>query len=227
MYKLLFKDLIFLLFKKKLKTSLQAMLIAGTETSSTTMEWAMSLLITNPEAMRIAVSEIDANVGFDHLLNEQDLSKLDYLQNLINETLRLYPPVPLLLPHESTHDCRVCGYDIPKDTMLLVNLWTMQRDPKLWVDAEKFMPERFEGGEGQGYKLIPFGAGRRACPGSVLGRRVVGLAVGALLQSFEWKRVGIEEVNMAEGTGLTMPRAHPLEALCKPRQKFINLLKAL
>ncbi|KAJ0085576.1 hypothetical protein Patl1_08873 [Pistacia atlantica] len=210
-----------------IKGVILAMLIAGTETSSTTMEWAMSLLIKNPEAMRIAVSEIDANVGFDHLLNEQDLSKLDYLQNMINETLRLYPPVPLLLPHESTHDCRVCGYDIPKDTMLLVNLWTMQRDVKLWVDAEKFMPERFESGEGQGYKLIPFGAGRRACPGAVLGRGVVGLAVGALLQSFEWKRVGIEEMNMAEGTGLTMPRAHPLEALCKPRQKLIKLLKAL
>lgn len=153
---------------------MQATLVAGTETSSTTMEWAMSLLLNHPQAMKKVVTEIEAKVGFDHLLDESDLEKLTYLQNVINETFRLYPPAPLLLPHESSSDCTVCGYDVPQSTMLIVNLWTMHRDPKLWVDAERFIPERFEDEEGPRYKLIPFGVGRRACPGAVLGRRVWG-----------------------------------------------------
>ena len=86
---------------------------------------------------------------------------------------------------------------------------------------------RFEGGEGEGYKLIPFGAGRRACPGAVLARRVMGLALGSLIQVFEWGRINNAEINMAEGTGLTLPKAEPLEALCRPRKATIDLLSAL
>ncbi|XWS25555.1 hypothetical protein CRYUN_Cryun27aG0078100 [Craigia yunnanensis] len=210
-----------------IKGVIMAMLIAGAESSSTTIEWAMSLLLNHPEAMYKAWTEIGAEVGQDKFLDETDLPKLNYLQSIVSETFRLFPPAPLLLPHESSEDCIICGYSVPRGTMLLVNAWAIHRDPKLWVDATRFMPERFEGGEGEGYKLLPFGAGRRACPGAVLGRKVIGLVLGALIQSFEWNRIGQEEIDMSEGTGITMPKAKPLVVLCNPRPDMINLLSTL
>ncbi|KDP41666.1 hypothetical protein JCGZ_16073 [Jatropha curcas] len=210
-----------------IKAVVLVLLVAGSESSATTMEWTMSLLLNHPETMKKVVTEIDTYVGFNRLLDETDLSKLTYLQNVINETFRLYPTFPLLLPHESSDDCSICGFDVPKGTVLLVNLWTIHRDPKLWVEPTKFLPERFESEESDGYKLIPFGIGRRACPGAVLARKVMVLALGALIQAFEWGRINNEEINMAQGNGLTMPKAEPLEAMCKPRQARVGLLSAL
>lgn len=202
----------------------QSLLGGGTETSITTLEWAMSLLLSHPEDMKKVLAEIDACVGQDRLLDENDLPNLHYLNNVITETLRLYPPVPLLLPHESVEDCTICGYEVPKGTMLLTNLWTIQRDPKLWDEPNKFKPERFNEKEVEGYKLIPFGAGRRACPGTNLGKRVLALTLGSLIQSFEWERIGEEEIDMMEGPGLSMPKAKPLEVLCRPRRLGVSLL---
>ncbi|MBA0808189.1 hypothetical protein Gohar_023946 [Gossypium harknessii] len=211
-----------------IKGTILAVLGAGTETSSVSMEWAISLLLNHPEAMHKAWTEITAEVGQDKFLDETDLPKLNYLQSIISETMRLFPPAPLLLPHESSEDCVVCGYSVPQGTMLFVNAWTIQRDPKLWEEATRFMPERFEGGEeGGGCKLLPFGVGRRACPGANLGRKVVGLVIGSLIQSFEWNRIGEEETDMREGTGLTMPKAEPLVALCSPRPGMVNLLSTI
>ncbi|MED6179928.1 hypothetical protein PIB30_005386 [Stylosanthes scabra] len=207
-----------------------AMLIAGSETSATTMEWAVSLLLNNPQKMKKLQHEIQTHAGHDQLLNESNAAKIKYLQNVITETLRIYPVVPLLVPHESSTDCKVCGYDIPKGTMLFVNLWTLQRDPNLWADPMKFIPERFEGdvggggGSEVGYNMISFGVGRRACPGAGLAKRVMGHALGALIQCFEWQKVEDGEVDMTEGTGLVLPKAQPLVAFCKPRQEFINIL---
>ncbi|ONI33501.1 hypothetical protein PRUPE_1G428700 [Prunus persica] len=203
-----------------IKGIIMVMLVAGTDTSSATLEWAMALLLNHPEAMEKVRAEIDTKVGQERLLEEQDLPKLTYLQNVINETLRLYPPTPLLVPHEASEDCVVRGFDVPRHTMLFINAWAIHRDPELWEDPTKFKPERFEGwsGEGsEGYKLIAFGAGRRGCPGAGLASRLVRLALGSLVQSFEWERIGEENVDMSEGLGLTMPRAKPLEAMCKPR----------
>ncbi|CAI9115893.1 OLC1v1016906C1 [Oldenlandia corymbosa var. corymbosa] len=192
---------------------------AGTETTTTTLEWAISLLLNYPEAMKKAITEIQQVVGEDRLLEEADLPKLNYLDNVITETLRLYPALPLLLPHRSSEDCAIGGYHIPKGTMLIANIWKIQRDPELWDDAEKFKPERFEGKEAEGYKMLPFGAGRRACPGANLGRRVVALTLGSLLQSFELKKlIDDEPVDMTESSGITMPKETPLEVFCKPRK---------
>ncbi|KAK8552007.1 hypothetical protein V6N13_120440 [Hibiscus sabdariffa] len=157
-----------------IKAVIMGTLAAGTETSSSTLEWIISLLLNHPEVMHKASDEIATKVGRDRLLDETDLPKLNYLQSIISETLRLFPPVPLLVPHESSEDSVVCGYNVPRGTMLLVNAWKIHRDPNLWEDATKFKPERFEGREeGEGYKLLPFGFGRRACPGAVLGRKLL------------------------------------------------------
>ncbi|MED6153461.1 hypothetical protein PIB30_102199 [Stylosanthes scabra] len=191
-----------------------AMLIAGSETSAITMEWAVSLLLNNPQKMKKLQHEIETYAGHDQLLNESNAAKIKYLQNVITETLRIYPVVPLLVPHESSTDCKVCGYDIPKGTMLFVNLLTLQRDPNLWTDPMKFIPERFEGDGGGGsevcYNMIPFGVGRRACPGVGLAKRVMGHALGALIQCFDWEKIEDGEVDMTEGTGLVLPKAEPL-----------------
>lgn len=203
------------------------MLSAGSDTSSLTIEWAMSLLLNHPKVLDKARAELDAVVAESRLVDESDLSKLPYLQNIINETLRLFPAAPLLVPHESSDDCTIGGYDVARGTMLLVNAWAIHRDPKVWEDPMSFRPERFEDGENQAYGFIPFGVGRRSCPGAGLGNRVVGLALAALIQCFDWVRIGDELVDMSEGPGLTMPKSKPLEALCQPREMMVNVLSEL
>lgn len=186
----------------------------------------MSLLLNNPEVLQKAQAEIDAVVGFDRLVNESDLASLPYLHCIITETLRLYPVGPLLVPHESSDECRVGGYRIPASTMLLINLYAIQRDPKYWPEANQFKPDRFEGMEGvrDGYKMMPFGAGRRGCPGENLALRMVGATIAVLIQCFEWGRVSEELVDMTEGVGLTMPKLKPLQAKCTPRQAMLPLI---
>ena len=199
---------------------LQILIFAGTETSATTMEWAMSLLLNHPNLLEKATAEIDERVGQERMIDETDLTNLPYLQNIINETLRLYPPGPLLLPHMSSEDCEIGGYHIPKQTMVMVNAWAIQRDPKIWNDPTSFQPERFEEGKAESYKLLPFGVGRRACPGASMANRLIGMSLGSLIQCYRWERVGGDEVDMTEAEGLTMPKMMPLEAICKPRDLF-------
>ena len=186
----------------------------------------MSLLLNHPRALEKARAEIDNYVGTNRLIDEPDLSKLPYLHNIIQETFRLFPAAPLLLPHMSSDACQIGGFDIPGGTMLLVNAWQIHRDPTIWEDPGSFKPERFEGVKVESSKLMPFGMGRRVCPGSGLAQRVVGLALGSLIQCFEWERIGGEEVDLAEGKGVTMPKAVPLEAKCKARHFAQKVLSA-
>ncbi|XP_059641212.1 cytochrome P450 81Q32-like [Cornus florida] len=202
---------------KIIKGLMMVMLLAGTDTSSVTIEWAMSNLLNHPEVLKKARVELDYHVGQDRLIDEQDFSKLNYLLNIILETFRLCPAAPLLVPHMSSDDCTVGGYDVPRGTILLVNAWAIHRDPKVWDDPTSFKPERFEGGEVEAHKLMPFGMGRRSCPGAGLAQRVVGLTLGSLIQCFEWERVSEQHVDMTEGTGVTMPKVEPLEGMCKAR----------
>lgn len=206
---------------------MQSLLTAGTEPLITVMEWAFSLLLNHPETLKIAQTEIENVVGYDRLMNESDISNLPYLRGIITETMRMYPPVPMLLPHESSKECTVGGYRVPAGTLLLVNVWAIQNDPKIWEDPRKFRPERFEGMEGMGkdeFKLMPFGSGRRACPGDGLGLKVVGLTLGSLIQCFEWGRIGDEEVDMTEVTGLALRKTMALQAKCRPRAAVGELL---
>ncbi|KAH7665284.1 Isoflavone 2'-hydroxylase protein [Dioscorea alata] len=220
-----------------IKGFIDLMMVAGTDTSAATTEWTMSLLLNNPETLGKLRAEIDANVSQGSLLQEADFPKLPYLHAVINESLRMYPAGPLLLPHESSQDCTVGGFNVPSGTMMLVNAWKIHRDPELWEEPEKFKPERFLRTNSdqkstdevikEGLKMMPFGMGRRRCPGEGLAMKVVPLVVGTLVQCFKWERVGEEEVDMSEGNGLSLPKAKPLEAMFKPRESFASLLNKL
>ncbi|XP_074308800.1 cytochrome P450 81Q32-like [Silene latifolia] len=210
-----------------IKGLIMVFIIAGTDTSSVTLEWAMSLLLNHPNVLDKAKLEIDFQVGEDHLVDEMDLPKLQFLQNIVSETLRMFPAAPLLLPHMSSQECTIGGFNVPRGTMLLANVWAVQRDPNLWNEPEEFKPERFDSSDPDQYKLqlLPFGLGRRSCPGASLGTRMVALALGSLIQCFEWKRMSDKEVDMTEGEGLNMPKAQPLEAMCKARSNTTKILQ--
>ncbi|KAK6792722.1 hypothetical protein RDI58_011803 [Solanum bulbocastanum] len=205
--------------------------IAGTDTSSTSLQWVMRLLLAHPEALHKLRAEIDSQVGNERLLNESDLTKLPYLRSVINETLRLYHPVPLLLPHYSSEDCTVGGYDVPKHTILLVNIWAIQRDPKVWKEPNEFKPERFKAMEGEkeglNNKLISFGMGRRSCPGATMGTRAISLALGALIQCFDWQSMGEENLELSYNSRINIQKNKSLEAIYTPRSNFVQLLSQL
>ncbi|KAL4193738.1 hypothetical protein AMTRI_Chr06g178330 [Amborella trichopoda] len=204
-----------------IKSIIMVMMSAGTETTAITLEWALALLLNHPDSLQKAQTELAQQVGRDRLVKESDLPKLEYLQAIIYETLRLYPPGPMLSPHESTSECTLGGYTVPKGTILMVNAWHIHRDHDSWPEPSSFKPESFMGtgvdGRGQDFRFIPFSAGRRICPGMGLALRSAVYVLGCLLHGFEWQREGIEPVDMSEGAGLTMPRAVPLRAFVTPR----------
>ncbi|KAE8666461.1 Cytochrome P450 [Hibiscus syriacus] len=214
---------------ESIRSLMIVLLLAGTDTSAATLEWAMSLLLNHPHVLNKAQAEIDAVVGQNRLIEESDLSNLPYLHCIINETFRMKAVGPLLVPHESSEECVIGGYRIPRGTMLLVNAWAIHNDPSNWEEPTKYKPERFEGLDpsNTAFKLMPFGAGRRRCPGEGLAMRMIGLTLGSLIQCFEWERIGEEKVDLTEGPGLTMPKALPLQAKCRPRQPFVPLLSQL
>ncbi|XP_072956233.1 cytochrome P450 81Q32-like [Typha angustifolia] len=204
-----------------IKGILVVLLSAGTDTSALTIEWAMSLLLNHPRVLSKVRAELDHQIGSNRLIQESDLPNLPYLQCIIKETLRLYPAAPILPAHVSSQDCTVSGYHVPRGTILLVNLWAMHRDGKVWPEPDEFRPERFMEQEEAKEKeevMIPFGLGRRKCPGEGLAWRVVGLALGSLVQCFDWDVVDGEPVDLGEASGLTMPKAQPLVAMCKVRE---------
>ncbi|CAN1776222.1 Cytochrome P450 81Q32 [Linum perenne] len=205
-----------------IKGMIMVLLSAGTETSSNTVEWALSLLLKHPHTLKAAQLEIDTLVGTERLVEETDLGKLHYLQGIINETMRKYPALPLLVPHESSEECVVGGYKVPSGTILLVNSWAIHNDAKIWDDPDEFKPERFEEGGGRGDDFMAFGYGRRSCPGEGLGMRMVSLTLAALIQCFEWEID--HEVDMSEETGFTMAKALPLKVKSRPRYAMLKLL---
>nr|XP_043614904.1 cytochrome P450 81Q32-like [Erigeron canadensis] len=202
-------------------------LAAGIEKCTSITVWALALMLNNPHVLKKAHEEIDNIVGTDRLVEESDLSKLPYLRCIVNETMRLYPAVPTLLPHENSEDCVVGGYHIPKGAMLMVNQWAVQHDPKLWSDPQSFKPERFEGPESTTppkLKYMPFGSGVRMCPGYGLGIPLIGLGLSLLIQCFDFERIGKDLVDMTEGGGLVMIKGQPLIAKCTPRPKTQKLI---
>ena len=204
------------------------MFTAGTDTSSSTVEWALAELIRHPKILAQVQQELDSVVGRDRLVGELDLAQLTYLQAVVKETFRLHPSTPLSLPRMAAESCEIDGYHIPKGSTLLVNVWAISRDPKQWTNPLEFRPERFLPGsekahvdiKGNDFEVIPFGAGRRICAGMSLGLRMVQLLTATLVHAYDWDLPdGLmpEKLNMDEAYGLTLQRAAPLMVHPWPR----------
>ncbi|CAL5387169.1 unnamed protein product [Camellia sinensis] len=209
-----------------IKATALSLIIGGSDTVTAALSWAVSLLLNNPTTLKAAQHEIDMYVGHGNVrwLDESDTKNLVYLQAIIKETLRLYPPGPLSIPRESIQDCHVSGYYVPKGTRLIVNVWKLHRDPHIWTNPDEFRPERFLAWQAkedlikQQFELIPFGAGRRSCPGSTLAYKIMHLILARLLQGFDLETLSRnEKVDMSEGLGIVLPKATPLEVLLTPR----------
>ncbi|XP_058089302.1 geraniol 8-hydroxylase-like [Magnolia sinica] len=203
-----------------IKALLTDIFVAGSDTTSTTLEWAMAELLRNPHTMAKARSEVIETIGSEQQVQESDISRLPYTQAVVKETLRLHPPVPLLIPHRAESDVEICGFTVPKHTQVLVNAWAIGRDDDAWTDPTSFVPERFLDSHvdfrGRDFELIPFGAGRRICPGLPLAYRMVHLMLASLLHSFAWKLpdgMSPQEMDMSDKFGVTLQMAVPLRAI--------------
>ncbi|AET00665.1 putative premnaspirodiene oxygenase [Medicago truncatula] len=200
---------------ENIKSVIQDLFIAGSETSSGIVLWAMSEMIKNPIVMEEAQVEVRRVFDKKGYVDETELQQLTYLKCVIKETFRLHPTVPLLVPRESRERCEINGYEIPAKTRVAVNVWAIGRDPKYWVEAESFKPERFVNSsidfKGTDFELIPFGAGRRMCPGIAFALPNVELPLAKLLYHFDWKLpngMSHQELDMTESFGLTVGKKH-------------------
>jgi len=190
---------------------------AGGETSASTIDWTMVELVKDPRIMKKAQDEVREVFKMKGRVDENCINELNYLKLVVKETLRLHPPAPLLLPRECSQSCDINGYHIPIKTKVLVNAWAIARDPNYWTEPERFYPERFIDSDidykGSSFEYIPFGAGRRICPGSTFGLTNIELVLAMLLYHFDWKLPsGItgEEMDMTEEFGLTVRRKDDL-----------------
>ncbi|KAK6123575.1 hypothetical protein DH2020_042682 [Rehmannia glutinosa] len=206
-----------------IKALILDMFAAGTDTTVSALEWAMAELIKNPRTMKILQNEVRKVVGRKEEIDEDHLEKMMYLKAVIKESLRLHSPIPLLVPRESTQDTKVMGYDIAAGTRVLINAWAIARDSSLWENPEEFRPERFLDSsidfKGLHFELIPFGTGRRGCPGIAFAVAVDELALAKLVHKFNFAlpngRRG-EDLEMSETTGLTVHKKLPLLVVATP-----------
>ncbi|EHA8587607.1 putative Geraniol 8-hydroxylase [Cocos nucifera] len=211
--------------RKAIRSLIADLFAAGTDTTTITMEWAMAELLKNPSKLARVRRELEEAIrlpGQD--ADESDIARLPYLQAVVKEVLRLHPPGPLLLPHWAAEaGVELGGYAVPEGARVLVNVWAMGRDEEVWADPEAFKPERFLGREvdfrGRNFELIPFGSGRRACPGLPLAARMVPLLLASLLRAFDWslpEGMAPADVDLSERFGATLAMASPLRAVAVP-----------
>ncbi|KAL6583240.1 hypothetical protein OROMI_005318 [Orobanche minor] len=210
--------------RNNIKAIIMDIMFGGTETVASSIEWAMSELMKSPEDLKRVQQELTDVVGLGRKVEEPDFEKLTYLQCCIKEVLRLHPPIPLLL-HETSADAVVSGYHIPAKSRVMINAWAIGRDESAWEDAESFKPSRFlrdgvADFKGSNFEFIPFGSGRRSCPGMQLGLHALEMALAHLLHSFSWELpdgMKPSELDMGDVFGLTAPRATRLTAVPTPR----------
>ncbi|KAK9757229.1 hypothetical protein RND81_01G150000 [Saponaria officinalis] len=216
--------------RDSIKALILDMFAGGTDTTYTVLEWAMTELLRHPEAMKKLQDEVRSITNNQAHVTEDDLDKMVYLKAVIKETLRLYPPIPLLVPRESTHAVKINGYDIPAGTRVITNAWAIHRDPLTWEEPDAFRPERFLDCpidfKGQDFELIPFGFGRRGCPGILFAMANNEIVLANLVSMYDWTLPGEENgmtLDMSQCTGLTIHRRVPLLAVATPRSSKLNV----
>lgn len=212
---------------------------AATDTTAITVEWTISELINNPRVLKKAQEDVDRVTEHKRLICEADIPNLPYINAIIKENMRLHPPITMIT-RKGIQDCVVSGYLIPKGTIMCVNIWAMGRDPNIWESPLEYRPERFlEGKEsgldikGHHYELLPFGSGRRGCPGQPLAMQELPVVIGALVQCFTWKPLDSEgkiigngkTIDMDERPGLTAPRANDLSCIPVARLNPVPFLQ--
>ncbi|KAI7731528.1 hypothetical protein M8C21_017657, partial [Ambrosia artemisiifolia] len=206
-----------------IKATTLILILTGSESTAETLTWALSLLLNHPHVLKAAQQELDTHVGRNKWVEESDTKNLTYLQAIVKETLRMYPPGPLAGPHQASEDCNIGGYHTPKGTRLIVNLWKLHRDPQVWSNPNEFRPERFLeehanlGYHGQNFEYIPFSSGRRMCPASSFALEVIHLTLARLLQGFDLSTPMGKPVDMSEGLGIALPKVKPLDVIITPR----------
>ncbi|PQM42000.1 cytochrome P450 705A5-like [Prunus yedoensis var. nudiflora] len=221
--------------RTQIKAFLLDLFIGGTISSTETMQWTMAELINHPDIFNKVRQEIKSVVGNSRLVEEMDIPNLPYLQAVVKESLRLYPPSPVVI-RKCRQNCKIKGFDIPQGVMVATNVYAIMRDPEIWDSPNEFRPERFLASSNQvhdsveyndqgpqtneqNFNYAPFGGGRRRCPGSAVALILVNTAIATMVQCFDWK-VGkkgdgdeANKVNMEIGAGISLPMAYPLELL--------------
>ncbi|XP_014506049.1 cytochrome P450 71A1 [Vigna radiata var. radiata] len=210
--------------KNDIKSLITDMFLGGTDTTAATLEWAMSELMRNPSTMNKVQEEVRRVVGDKSKVEENDVNEMRFLKCVVKETIRLHPPTPLLAPRVTMSDVKLNGYDIPAKTTVYINAWAMQMDPKLWDRPQEFLPERFENSDfdfknQENFHFIPFGFGRRGCPGMSFAISSIEYVLANLLYWFDWKLpetdTGTLDIDMSEIFGLVVSKKLPL--LLKPK----------
>ncbi|XVF15217.1 hypothetical protein REPUB_Repub09cG0131700 [Reevesia pubescens] len=203
--------------EKNVKAMLFDTFIGGIVTTSVTILWAMSELIKNPRVMNKVQAELRNCIGREAKVKGEDVAKFKYLKMVVKETFRLHPPLTILLPREAMRQFKLGDYDILPGTRILVNVWAIGRDPNSWENPNEFYPERFEENDidfkGSDFDLLPFGAGRRICPGLAMGATNVEFILANLLHCFDWELpsgMKTEDISMEEEGRLACQRKTPL-----------------
>ena len=218
---------VYVIDRTNVKAILLDMVVASFDTASTSILWTLSELFRNPRVMKKLQQELQSVIGMDRMVEEKDLDKLDYLDMVVKESFRLHPVAPLIVPRESREDITIEGYFIPRKSRIIVNTYTIGRDPSVWSDnVEEFHPERFVDDNvdvrGHDFRLLPFGSGRRGCPGIHLGLVTVKFVLAQLVHGFDWELPdGMEpnDIDMSETFGLSLGMAKPLRS--KPSYRLL------
>ncbi|CAN1767452.1 Xanthotoxin 5-hydroxylase CYP82C4 [Linum perenne] len=176
----------------------------------------LSNLLNNRRALTLLQQEIDTKVGKDRIVQDSDLENLTYLHAVIRETLRMNPAGPISVPRVASEDITIRGYHVPKGTRFFANFWKLHRNPEIFTEPNEFRPERFHD-KGRDFEYLPFGTGRRSCPGMNFGMEVVQLTAARLLQAFDFGTPLDLPVDMTEADSTTLAKEKPLEVVLRPR----------
>ncbi|XP_073303852.1 geraniol 8-hydroxylase-like [Primulina huaijiensis] len=213
----------------QIRAILLDIIVAGTDTTATIIEWVMAEVLNNPQVKKKVQDELTEVVGLNNTVEESHMSRLHYLDAVVKETFRLHPPLPLLVPKLPSQSSIIGGYTIPKGSSVFLNTWSIHMDPLIWENPSEFKPDRFLNNPGKfdfngnNFHFLPFGSGRRVCPGILLAERMVMHFLATLFHLFDWKLPEGEKLDLSEKFGIVMRKRTPLLAIPSPRFNDLDM----